>query len=222
MEIFLMLAKATPVVKGVLTLLLLMSLASWSVILYKFFSLRAALEKSARSLEEFSRAKDLDAAIANLNILPASPVYHVAERGIDEFNRLKDNRNNAEIVYKNVKSSLEQGVGDVLANLNSSLSFLATCSNAAPFIGLFGTVWGIMHSFQNIGEAGKASLATVAPGISEALIATAIGLFVAIPATIAYNSFMSRLNRIELELDSFSRVFINRLRSEVDALTRKR
>jgi biopolymer transport protein TolQ len=222
MEIFLMLAKATPVVKGVLALLLLMSLASWSVILYKFFSLRAAFKNSARSLEEFSRAKDLSVAIANLNVLPDSPAYHVAEQGIDEFNRLKDNRNSEEIIYKNVKRALEQGVGDVLAGLNSSLSFLATCSNAAPFIGLFGTVWGIMHSFQNIGEAGKASLATVAPGISEALIATAIGLFVAIPATIAYNSFVNRLNRIELELENFSRVFINRVQSEVDALTRKR
>jgi biopolymer transport protein TolQ len=222
MEIFLMLAKATLVVKGVLTLLLLMSLASWSVILYKFFSLRAAFNNSARSLEDFSRARDLASAIANLNILPDSPAYHVAEQGINEFNRLKDNHNSAEIIYKNVKSALEQGTGDVLASLNSSLSFLATCSNAAPFIGLFGTVWGIMHSFQNIGEAGKASLATVAPGISEALIATAIGLFVAIPATIAYNSFLNRLNRIELELENFSRVFINRVQSEVDALIRKR
>jgi biopolymer transport protein TolQ len=217
MEIFLMLIKATPVVKAVLALLLVMSLVSWSLILYKFFSLGAALRKSVRSLEQFHKAKDLAAAVANLNLMPTSPVYYIAEQGINEFNRLKDNRNSAEIIYNNVSRSLEQGVGNVLSGLGGSLSFLATCSNAAPFIGLFGTVWGIMNSFHNIGEAGKASLATVAPGISEALIATAIGLFVAIPATVAYNAFLNRINRIETELTNFSRAFINRVQSEVDA-----
>ncbi|MDR2825394.1 MAG: MotA/TolQ/ExbB proton channel family protein [Deltaproteobacteria bacterium] len=222
MEIFLMLFNATPVVKGVLALLLVMSLISWSLIIYKFFSLGSALKKSALGLEVLSKAKDLATAVANLNLMLGSPVYHIAEQGINEFNRLKDNRNTAEVIYNNVSRSLAQGVGEVLAGLGGALSFLATCANAAPFIGLFGTVWGIMHSFHNIGEAGKASLATVAPGISEALIATAIGLFVAIPATIAYNAFVNRINRIETELVNFSRVFINRVQSEVDAIAQKR
>jgi biopolymer transport protein TolQ len=221
MEIFFMLSNATAVVKGVFVLLLTMSLVSWSLIIYKFFSLGAALKNSVHGLETFSKARDLSSAIASLQHMSVSPVYHIAGQGIDEFNRLKNKGNSAEVVYNNVSRSLAQGVGNVLASLGSALYFLATCANVAPFIGLFGTVWGIMSAFHSIGEAGKASLATVAPGISEALIATAIGLFVAIPATIAYNSFVNRINRIEIELANFSRVFINRVQSEVDAAVRR-
>ena len=103
-----------------------------------------------------------------------------------------------------------------LGRLNRSLSVLATAANTAPFIGLFGTVWGIMNSFHAIGLMKSASLATVAPGISEALIATAIGLAVAIPATIAYNLFLGRLGGIETLLVNFAGAFLNRVQREIN------
>ena len=211
-----MLLNATLGVQLVLIALALMSLLSWSLMIYKFFSLGKAHRASVQGLELFSDAKDLTAAVAALSSLPGSPVYEVGRAGVAEYNRLKEKGNSDTVIFDNVSRALSQGVSDSLSSLNGALSFLATCANTAPFIGLFGTVWGIMHSFHSIGEAGKASLATVAPGISEALIATAIGLFVAIPATIGYNSFLNRLGKIEVELTNFGRVFLNRVQSEVD------
>jgi biopolymer transport protein TolQ len=216
-----MLFNATLGVQLVLIALALMSLLSWSLMIYKFFSLGNGHRASARGLELFSDAKDLTSAVAALSSLPDSPVYEVGRAGVAEYNRLKAKGNSDTVIFENVSRALSQGVSDSLSALSGSLSFLATCANTAPFIGLFGTVWGIMHSFHSIGEAGKASLATVAPGISEALIATAIGLFVAIPATIGYNSFLSRLGKIEVELTNFGRVFLNRVQSEVDGNGRK-
>ncbi|MDR2892212.1 MAG: MotA/TolQ/ExbB proton channel family protein [Deltaproteobacteria bacterium] len=216
MEIFSMIAGATIVVQCVLLALLIMSLSSWSLMIYKHFSLRRAYKQSVHGLEKFSEAKDLTSSLKVLETLPDSPAHFVARQGVAEYNRLMANQNSSKVIYDNVNRALGQGVSDVLSGLGGSISFLATCANTAPFIGLFGTVWGIMHSFHSIGLEGKASLATVAPGISEALIATAIGLFVAVPATIGYNSFLSRMGSLEVELTNFGRVFINRVQSEVD------
>ena len=221
MEISSLLFNATPVVMGVLLVLVLMSLGSWTLMIYKHFSLGKAYRNSVKGLEFFSEARDLTSGVKALGSLPDSPVYHVARQAVSEYNRLKENRNSEAVIYDNVNRALRQGVSDVVSSLGGSISFLATCANTAPFIGLFGTVWGIMHSFHNIGLEGKASLATVAPGISEALIATAIGLFVAIPATVGYNTFLNRMSKLEVELTNFGRVFINRVQSEVDLGSRK-
>ena len=104
-----------------------------------------------------------------------------------------------------------------MTRLSSSLSFLATAANTAPFIGLFGTIWGIMHTFHCIGAMKSASLATVAPGISEALIATAFGLAVAIPATVGYNIFVGKLGDLESKLVNFAGMFLNRVHRELNA-----
>ena len=109
---------------------------------------------------------------------PDSPLYTVAHEGVTEFNRSKEAGNSEDVVVDNVRRALRQGVDMEMTRLTSSLSFLATSANTAPFIGLFGTVWGIMNTFHAIGAMKSASLATVAPGISEALIATAMGLLV--------------------------------------------
>ena len=217
METFDLIWKATPVVQAVLAILAFMSLVSWSLMIYKFFVLRASYKKTITGLDKFTKAKDLREAVQSLSHDQYSPLYHVAQQGVAEFSRLRELGNSESVGSDNVRRSLRQGVSEVVTGLGASISFLATCANTAPFIGLFGTVWGIMHSFHSIGVEGKASLATVAPGISEALVATAIGLFVAIPATMGYNTFLNRLSIIEGELINFAGVFLNRVQREIDA-----
>jgi biopolymer transport protein TolQ len=215
MDFFNMIFQATLVAKLVLLLLLLLSVSSWALILYKYFSLAGARRKALAGLERFTSARDLREAVQSLGGDSRSPIYHVAQQGVAEFNRLKESGNSEQVVADNVRRSLRQGVSESLTRLSSSLSFLATTANTAPFIGLFGTVWGIMSSFHQIGLQKTASLATVAPGISEALIATAVGLFVAIPATVGYNLFLGMLGNIETELVNFAGVFLNRVQREI-------
>ena len=214
------LSKATLVAKIVLAILAAMSVASWSLIIYKFFALSSARRKTAQGIIRFTDAKDLREAVNLLAADPNSPVCHVANQGVAEFNRLREAGNSEEVAADNVRRSLRQGVSEAMGTLNSSLSFLATTANTAPFIGLFGTVWGIMHSFHQISLKKTAAIATVAPGISEALIATALGLFVAIPATMGYNMFLSTLTTIESELVNFAGVFLNRVQREIDVAKR--
>ena len=211
------LSGATPVAKAVLVLLVLMSIYSWALMLYKLIALRKALRKARQGLETFGKAKDIPEGITLINDDTASPVYQVALEGVAEWNRLSDVGSSSGVVLENVRRALGQGVSSEMAGLRASLSGLATMANTAPFIGLFGTVWGIMNSFHSIGLAQSASLGTVAPGISEALIATAMGLFVAVPATVGYNMFLGMLEQVEVLLVNFAGVFLNRVHSEVDA-----
>lgn len=208
---------ATIVAKFVLGLLVVMSLWSWTIIISKYFSLSSARKKAIEGLVRFTNAKDLREAVQSMGGDLSSPLYHVAQQGVDEYNRLKEAGNSSDVLSDNVRRSLRQGVSESITKLNTSLSFLATAANTAPFIGLFGTVWGIMDSFHSIGQMKSASLAVVAPGISEALIATAVGLFVAIPATVGYNMFLGKLSEIESELVNFAGVFLNRVQREVNA-----
>jgi biopolymer transport protein TolQ len=212
-----MILHATLAAKAVMALLVCMSLGSWAVILHKTISLRRARRKAADGLSRFSRARDLREAVQTLGGDAASPLYRVAQQGVEEFNRLKEAGNQADVVADNVRRALRQGVSESMAGLGRSISFLATTANTAPFIGLFGTVSGIMYAFHQIGQQKSASLATVAPGISEALIATAVGLFVAIPATVGYNIFLGAMRDIEGELVNFAGVFLNRVQREVNA-----
>jgi len=123
------------------------------------------------------------------------------------------------VASDNIRRVLRQSVSHEMNSLSYALSFLATCTNSAPFIGLFGTVWGIMNAFHSIGVQKSAALTTVAPGIAEALIATAIGLAVAIPASIAYNSFLGLLNSIEAEMINYAGSFLNRVQRELPWLS---
>ena len=208
--------KATIVAQVVLGILGFMSVMSWFVIIFKFFSLSSAKRKALSGVNRFTDARDLREAVQSLSYDTNSPVYHVAKLGVAEFNRVRDAGNSEEVMSDNMRRALRQGVSEAMTRLSSSLSFLATTANTAPFIGLFGTVWGIMHSFHEISLKKTAAIATVAPGISEALIATALGLFVAIPATMGYNMFLSRLTAIEAELVNFAGVFLNRVQRETD------
>lgn len=214
---FSMIAQASLVAQLVLALLVLMSIGSWALMIQKWISLGSAYRKAEEGMGRFERARDLRDAVQTLGNDPASPLYYVAHQGVMEFNRSKELGNASEIVVDNVRRALRQGVGTELARLHHSLSLLATTANTAPFIGLFGTVWGIMNSFHSIGMLKSASLATVAPGISEALVATAIGLGVAVPATVGYNIFLGKLGEIDTKLVNFAGVFLNRVQRELNA-----
>ncbi len=217
-----LLGHATLVVKGVLGLLLVMSLVSWYIIFTKMFTLSRARKKIARNVDAFQDADELRIAIKLMGQDTRSPSYQVALQGVNELNRLEEHGGNLgkrlETVTDNLRRALRQGVSSQVGRLASQLSFLATCANAAPFIGLFGTVWGIMHSFHSIGQMKTAALAIVAPGISEALVATAIGLAVAIPATVAYNFYVGKIGQIEADLVNFAGVFLNRVQRELPAM----
>jgi biopolymer transport protein TolQ len=182
-------------VKFVLLVLMFFSVVSWAIIVKKFFHLRAAERESLSFYHSFKRTKDIETLFAASGKYVSSPIANVFR----------------EVVADTPLDDLEQ-VGNALkryealetAKLERHLSFLATCGSATPFIGLFGTVWGIMSAFISIGEAGSASLAVVAPGIAEALIATAMGLVAAIPAVIAYNYYLSGSRRLGIEMEDFS------------------
>ncbi|MEG1610041.1 MAG: protein TolQ [Bilophila sp.] len=212
-----LLAQATLVAKAILVLLLFMSIASWALMCRKWLNIREGLAKTVDGMDRFNRAKDLREAVQSLGGDPDSPLYTVAHEGVTEFNRSKEAGTTEEVVVDNVRRSLRQGVDMEMTRLTSSLSFLATAANTAPFIGLFGTVWGIMNTFHAIGAMKSASLATVAPGISEALIATAMGLAVAIPATVGYNTFHGRLGVLETKMVNFAGMFLNRVQRELNA-----
>lgn len=214
---FSMIAQASLVAKAVLALLVLMSIGSWGMMIQKFIALSAASRKALSGTERFEKAASLREAVQSLGSDPASPLYYIAHQGVLEFNRSKELGNSSEVVVDNVRRALRQGVASELSRLQRSLSVLATTANTAPFIGLFGTVWGIMSSFHSIGMLKSASLATVAPGIPEALVATAIGLGVAVPATVGFNIFMGRLSQVDTLLVNFAGFFLNRVQRELNA-----
>lgn len=208
-------ASATLVAKIIMCILIALSVLSWTVIISKFFLLGAAERKAKAGLARFIEAADLRQAVGSLGGDKSSPLYAVAQHGVREYNSGREAGADEGVIVETVRRALNQGVGLEIDRMHKSLSILATTANTAPFIGLFGTVWGIMTSFHAIGQMKSASLATVAPGISEALIATAIGLAVAIPATIAFNMFLGKLDSIETRLINFAGVFLNRVQREV-------
>ena len=202
--------QATLISKFVLGVLLFMSVASWACMAVTWLTLRAARHHTRQGLRAFDDAGALESALSLVERERRSPLYGLTRRAVREFNRIS--RANG-----NMRRALRFGITEELARLKPSLAFLATAANTAPFIGLFGTVWGIMHSFHAIASLKSVSLATVAPGIAEALIATAMGLFVAIPAVCGYNFFRARLTDIESVCVNYAGQLLNRMRHEMDA-----
>jgi biopolymer transport protein TolQ len=189
-------ADADPVVKGVMILLLVASVWSWAVIVEKLRNLGAA-GRLARSYEErAAAARDAHELAAASGNDAAEPIRAVLAAGIDEYER--GSGGDLESVGERrdrIERAMRLALNGELRRLETRLPFLATLGSAAPFIGLFGTVWGIMHSFAAIAAANNTSLAVVAPGIAEALFATAMGLAAAIPAVVAYNKFTVEIGR---------------------------
>ncbi len=186
---------ATPVVKVVMLILLLFSIVSWFIIFYKFKYFRKAKKENEEFIRAFEKGGDTSTLFSLSRRLRVSPIAGVFRNVFNEQGY--SSRQEIERTIKRFEA-LE------IARLEQYLNFLATAGSTSPFIGLFGTVWGIMHSFMGIGAQGSASLAVVAPGIAEALIATALGLAVAIPAVIAYNYYLSMARRLTIEMEDFS------------------
>lgn len=207
-------ASAGPVVKLVMLVLVAFSIASWAIIIIKYRYLKKATRQSAEFIDYFWKSRDLSSAFNKAKQLTGSPVARVFRIGYNELKKVSSDEGRSvksenRHAVVNVERALRRAINSETTNMSSLVSFLATAGNTAPFIGLFGTVWGIMSSFSEIGRMGSANLAVVAPGISEALVATAIGLVVAIPAVIAYNSFVSRINTLEAELHGFAADLLN-------------
>jgi len=223
-DILTLLMGATLAVKMVMLFLGVMSLWSWTIIFYKIVTIRSARRKVLTGYETFMGANDLTRGLKALGTKEDSPLVRVSTLAVKEYRLLEKadvNRERKRMLVKDtLRRVLKQGISKEMRGLTRNLPFLATCANAAPFIGLFGTVWGIMNSFHSIGLAQSAALATVAPGISEALIATAIGLLVAIPATIFYNYFLGRLNEVESGMVDFAGAFLNRAEREITWATK--
>jgi biopolymer transport protein TolQ len=202
---------AGPVVKAVMLLLLAFSILSWAIIITKFRQLRRARRENSEFFRLFWAAPDLVAATRSTAHLAHSPAAALLRETLAFGPPSAGGGNPPEPALSThpgedpTHRALRRALAEQGDRLSRSLSFLATCGNTAPFIGLFGTVWGIMTSFHSIGLKGSASLATVAPGIAEALIATAAGLAAAIPAVMAYNYFLGQVRRLDSDLSDFAR-----------------
>jgi len=223
-----MIIDAGPMVKFVMLLLLVFSLVSWTIVIMKHLSYKRARSETEFFLDTFWKSKNLADAYKAAKEIPNSPEASIFIIGFNELQKLGRSRvtkQGAEDTLEmqlasmdNLKRALRKAESNQMAFLGRYLSFLATTGSATPFIGLFGTVWGIMTSFQDIGMRGSASLAVVAPGISEALVATAAGLAVAIPAVIFYNYYSNKLADLENNMQGFSADFLNLV--ERDLLSR--
>jgi biopolymer transport protein TolQ len=204
-EIVNLIAQSGPVAKTILVLLLAFSVLSWAVILSKYSSLRRARVQSGRFVRAFRKANRLQDVSAVAEQFKPSPLVAVFEGGFEELRRQGGTARNVTAIQR----AMQIGSSEELTRLESRLNFLATTGAVAPFVGLFGTVWGIIDAFHGLGTAGAATLRAVAPGVSEALITTAFGLFAAIPAVIAYNHFTYQMREFGARMDDFSLEFLN-------------
>ncbi|MDD2390778.1 MAG: protein TolQ [Desulfobacterales bacterium] len=219
-----MITNAGLMVQFVLLLLLFFSVTSWAIIIVKYRYVKKAYRQSVEFADYFWKSRDFSASYAKAKQLEGSPVARVFRIGYVELKKTSQaggvsaagqsdsegGTHGGKIVgIDNIKRALRRTINTEITRMTQLIPFLATTGNTTPFIGLFGTVWGIMNSFHGIGQRGSASLAVVAPGISEALIATAAGLAVAIPSVIAFNYFTQKIRIIESELHSFSSDLLN-------------
>lgn len=219
-----MMLQAGPMVKFVLLVLLFLSVSCWCVIFMKYRSTRKAKIESGSFINHFRQRKSYAALYKESQQFQDSHLGEVFRQGYMELNRLsrsgeskglQELKSNPDIILENVDKAMQKGIRAERQRFEKFLPLLATTASTAPFIGLFGTVWGIMTSFQDIGIMGAANLAVVAPGISEALVATAIGLAVAIPAVIAYNHFSNAIRIMENEMIYFSEDFLDVLKRDL-------
>jgi biopolymer transport protein TolQ len=212
-----LIANAGLVVKLVLLILAYFSVTSWAIIIYKALVIQRATRDSAKFLDFFWARRRFDAisqGLSGFRHTPLAVLFREVHQELMESRRPVEGgaANTLDVdlgEQERVARVLRRATTSETHRLEKYLAFLATTGSAAPFIGLFGTVWGIMDAFHGIGKSGSASLAVVAPGISEALVATAIGLVAAIPAVIAYNHFLNKVNVLIGEMDNFCQELLN-------------
>ena len=207
-----LIVNASVLVQIVMAILVISSLISWSMIFYKWFTLKYWTEIADEFEEKFWSVGDLSALYREWEnrTRDSGSIAQVFMEGYRELSRLltRHNIDRTEIV-DGVQRSMRVGLNRAEERVNSNLSFLATVGSTSPYIGLFGTVWGIMNSFRALGSLQTATISAVAPGIAEALIATAMGLFAAIPAVIAYNRFSYEADRLLSRYETFSEEFLS-------------
>jgi biopolymer transport protein TolQ len=236
-DIIHMITNASLMVQFVLLLLLFFSITSWAIILIKLRYFGKAFKESTYFTEFFWKSRDLSNAFVKAKQLSSSPIARTFQVGYLELKKLSQSGvpisspasktedmslSSMFTSTDNLKRALRRAINTEMTRVTQMVPFLATTGNTTPFIGLFGTVWGIMGSFHGIGVRGSASLSVVAPGISEALVATAAGLAVAIPAVIAFNYFTQKIRMIESELQSFSADFLNIIERDILRIERRR
>ncbi|MBS0444357.1 MAG: protein TolQ [Proteobacteria bacterium] len=211
LSIFTLVTQASLVVQIVMAGLLLASLASWTVIFGKLFGLRRVRNANDAFEREFWAGKNLNDLYADAGRrVDGSPMERIFASGMREFLKLRERRvADAGALLDGARRAMRASFQRELDVIESNLSFLASVGSVSPYVGLFGTVWGIMHAFIGLSNLTQVTLATVAPGIAEALVATAIGLFAAIPAVIAYNRFARDIDRIAIQLETFIEEFSN-------------
>jgi biopolymer transport protein TolQ len=203
--------QASVIVKLVMSLLALLSLMSWYWIFRKWFLIRSARSKTDNFERDFWSGGDLDLlyqAAASRRFRNGG-MERIFESGYREFTKLRDTSHDAGATIDGARRAMRATCQREVDDLDSHLAFLASVGSVSPYIGLFGTVWGIMNAFRGLSNVGAATLTHVAPGIAEALVATAIGLFAAIPAVVAYNRFAHDIDRIGIRFESFMEEFSN-------------
>jgi biopolymer transport protein TolQ len=211
-----MISGSGPVVQGVLYLLILTSVASWAVVVYKARQIHTARKGSEAFVTRFWQMRNLTEMAKTCDEMAPNPVGAVFKAGYQELLRLRSSKKaqgegiSTDIGgIANVERAMRREASLQRTRLEKLNTFLATVASAAPFVGLFGTVWGIMNSFMGLSQTGASTLQAVAPGISEALVATAMGLAAAIPALIAYNHFARQTRVMAIEMENFASEFLN-------------
>jgi biopolymer transport protein TolQ len=208
---------ASLLVQLVMLGLLAISIASWTIIFRKIFTVRAAREASDAFESDFWSDRDLGSLYQQVRSKPEEhgAMARIFESGMSEFLKTRQQKpGDVQAMLDGSRRAMRAAYQREMDALESNLSFLATTGSVSPYIGLFGTVWGIMNAFRGLANVQQATLSAVAPGIAEALVATAMGLFAAIPAVIAYNRFANDLDRLSSRLDSFIEEFSNILQRQ--------
>ncbi len=210
-------SQASLLVQAVMALLMLVSLGSWSVIFRKWFAIRGAQRATDRFEAEFWKDRDLGTLYQQVrgDTHDHGSLARIFESGMGEFLKTRQQKpGDINAMLDGSRRAMRAAYQREMDALESSLAFLASAGSVSPYIGLFGTVWGIMNSFRGLANVQQATLASVAPGIAEALVATAIGLFAAIPAVVAYNRFAYDMDRLSTRFDSFIDEFSNILQRQ--------
>jgi len=210
--------------KLVLLVLVLFSVISWAIMIYKYSEIKGTMTTTEKFLKEFRRRRSLGASFSSLSQMKKSPMAVMYGNAFIELESLASSKDKGGKIIiddenlDHIAEAIDRAGTDEALRLEKYVIFLATTANASPFLGLLGTVWGIMESFAQIGVSGTATLAVVAPGIAEALIATIAGLAAAIPALIAYNFFINKLRRIAGEIDNFKSELFSAIKKELSTV----
>ena len=211
---------ASIVVQAVMLLLMIVSITSWAAIFRKLFSLKLVKSQNEAFEKEFWSGASLNELFnaATQHSQECGPMERIFASGMREFQKLRERRvSDVGTLMDGARRAMRASFQREMDMVESNLSFLASVGSVSPYVGLFGTVWGIMHAFTGLASLQQVTLATVAPGIAEALVATAIGLFADIPAVVAYNRFARELDRIAIQQETFIEEFSNILQRNVSA-----